>query len=72
MRAFIKTIGIICTLGIIFAAIVISIIVLNRLNCESFRKVSELDVRTTLFNCYFKTNKGLIEVDRYQLELIYR
>ena len=45
---------------------------LNKVNCDSFKQASGLDIRSTLWSCYVKTEKGLIEVDRYQLELIYK
>jgi hypothetical protein len=43
----------------------------NKLNCNAFKELSGLNVKSTPFNCYVITDRGPIEVDRYQLNIIY-
>ena len=69
LRSMITFVGVVVILSLAAMAMLVG---LNKVNCDSFKQASGLDVRSTLWNCYVKTEKGLIEVDRYQLELIYK
>lgn len=57
-------IGILLFLGVSFSIIKV-------VNCKQFQDASGLTTVSTLSECYVKTEKGLINLDRYQLNLIY-
>ena len=71
-----KVVGIVGT-SVIAALATISFIVsfatstIKKYNCEAYGKAAGLATVSTYSECYVKTDIGLTQLDRYQLELIY-
>ena len=59
-------------IGLLFGAFFVGNCIINYYNCKSYQADSTVETVSTLTKCYVKTDVGLIELDRYQLELIYR
>lgn len=61
-------IAIVVSIAVLLFAVVIANM---KINCSEYGELSKIETHSTLRNCYVKTNKGWLELDRYQLELVY-
>jgi hypothetical protein len=59
-------------IALLFGLFFIGNCIINYYNCKNYQAESTVETVSTLTKCYVKTDAGLIELDRYQLELIYR